>query len=97
YGNKCDAKFPGVSGSVVSSLDLGQFRASNGKSRAGDTCGSTGTHPCAIYDLDESGSIINSVDLGVFRGLNGKAPGPTCPTCPLTCQAGTAGTCGAIP
>jgi len=97
YGNKCDGKFPGVAGSLVSSLDLGQFRASNGHNRTGDNCGGTGTHPCAIYDLDENGTLINSVDLGVFRTLNGKTVGPKCPTCPLTCTSGTAGTCGPIP
>jgi hypothetical protein len=97
YGNKCDAKFPDTTGTLVGASDLGQFRASNGKSRTGDTCGTAGTHPCAIYDLDETGTVINSGDLGVFRSLNGKAPGPKCPTCPLTCSAGTAGTCGAIP
>ena len=97
YGNKCDAKFPDTSGTVVSSSDLGQFRASNGKSREGDTCGTAGTHPCAIYDLNEIGTVINAGDLGVFRLLEGKLPGPKCPTCPLTCAAGTAGTCGPIP
>jgi hypothetical protein len=97
YGNKCDAKFPDSSGSIVSSTDLGQFRTALGKSRAVDTCGTSGTHPCAIYDLDEVNAVINAADLGVFRNLAGKVIGPTCPTCPLACQAGTAGTCGAIP
>jgi len=93
YGNRCDAKFPGTTGAVVGSGDLGQFRASNGKSRTGDTCGTSGTEPCAIFDLDETGTVINAGDLGVFRALNGKVPGPKCATCPLTCTAGTAGTC----
>ena len=81
----------------MGAADLGQFRTAIGKSRTVDSCGTAGTHPCAIYDLDESGAVINASDLGVFRSLNGKAPGPKCPTCPLACQAGTAGTCGAIP
>jgi len=97
YGNRCDAKFPGTTGTAVGAADLGQFRTAIGKSRTVDSCGTAGTHPCAIYDLDESGAVINASDLGVFRSLNGKAPGPKCPTCPLACQAGTAGTCGAIP
>jgi hypothetical protein len=97
YGNKCDAKFPGNTGTVVNASDLAQFRTALGKSRTGDTCGTTGTHPCAIYDLDEANTIINASDLAAFRSLNGKAIGPTCPTCPLACQAGTAGTCGTIP
>jgi len=97
YGNKCDAKFPGVTGAVVNSGDLGQFRASLGKSRAGDTCGTTGTRPCAIFDLDEAGATISSSDLGAFRSLNGKVVGPKCPTCPIDCAAGTAGTCGPVP
>jgi hypothetical protein len=97
YGNKCDAKFPGTSGTLVGAGDLAQFRASNGKSRLNDNCGTAGTHPCAIFDLDETNTVIGAGDLAVFRSLNGKAPGPTCPTCPLTCEAGSAGTCGAIP
>ena len=68
-----------------------------GKNRTTDTCGTTGTRPCAIFDLDESSLLIGTPDLAVFRTLNGKAPGPKCPTCPLACNAGTAGTCGAIP
>jgi len=92
YGNRCDAKFAGSY--AVNSYDLGQFRASNGKPRSVDTCGTTGTRPCAIFDLDETGAVINSGDLGVFRLLNGKAPGPKCPTCPLACSAGVDGSCG---
>jgi hypothetical protein len=82
---------------VVSSADLGQMRASIGKSRTVSTCGTVGTHPCAIFDLDETGAIINAGDLGVFRALNGRLPGPKCASCPLPCQAGTAATCGLVP
>jgi hypothetical protein len=97
YGNKCDAKFPGVAGAVVSAGDLTQFRTALGKSVAGDNCGTVGTHPCAIYDLDETGLINSTGDLRQFRPLNGGPPGPKCPSCPLYCQAGTDGTCGPIP
>ncbi len=97
YGNKCDAKFPGVTGALVGSGDLAQFRPSNGRNRTLDTCGTTGTRPCAIFDLDESSLLIGSPDLSQYRLLNGKAPGPKCATCPLTCTAGASGTCGAIP
>jgi hypothetical protein len=97
YGNKCDGKFPGVTGSLVGPADLTQFRTANGKSRTGDNCGTTGTRPCAIFDLDEANALIGPADLTQFRALNAKAPGPRCPTCPLACVAGTAGTCGPIP
>ncbi|HTO68886.1 MAG TPA: thrombospondin type 3 repeat-containing protein [Myxococcota bacterium] len=98
YGNKCDGKFPGTLGTNVGASDLAQFRASNGKSRLNDNCGTVGTHPCAIFDLDEGAAAsIGAPDLAQFRALNGKAPGPKCPTCPLTCTSGTAGTCGPIP
>ena len=53
-------KFPGVTGLVVSTGDLTQWRAANSKSRTGDTCGTTGTRPCAIYDLDEAGLFISN-------------------------------------
>ena len=48
YGTKCDGKFQETTGVVVGAGDLAQFRASNGKLRTGDTCGTKGTHPCAI-------------------------------------------------
>jgi len=97
YGNKCDAKFPGVSGLTVNSGDLTEFRASNSKNRTTDTCGTAGTHPCAIWDLDETGLTISTGDLTQFRLLNVKPPGPKCPACPLYCESGTAGACGPIP
>ena len=93
YGNKCDAKFPGVAGNSVSGADLTQFRASNGQPRDGDTCGTNGSRPCAIFDLDETANSISGNDLSRFRSLNGIPPGPKCPSCPLACTPGTAGTC----
>jgi len=97
YGNKCDAKFPGVPGLTVNTGDLTAFRASNAKNRTTDTCGTTGTQPCAIWDLDETGLTINTGDLAQFRLLNTRPPGPKCPSCPLACTAGTAGACPATP
>ena len=78
---------------LVGSGDLTQFRASNGKNRTLDTCGTLGTRPCAIYDLDEASLLLGTPDLTQFRTLNGKAPGPKCATCPLVCTAGTTGSC----
>jgi hypothetical protein len=98
YGNKCDAKFPGTTGAAVGTGDLTQFRAAFNKSRALDTCGTVGTHPCAIFDLDEgTAAAIGTPDLTQFRALFNKLPGPKCPSCPLTCEAGSSGTCGPIP
>jgi hypothetical protein len=97
YGNACDAKFPGVAGTFVGAGDLTQFRTANTKNRTIDTCGTSGTRPCAIFDLDEANLIIGATDLNRFRLLNGKLPGPKCAACPLQCDAGTSGTCGAIP
>jgi hypothetical protein len=77
--------------------DLAQLRTANAKSRTGDNCGTTGTRPCAIFDLDETNALIGPADLAQLRLLNGKAPGPKCTSCPLTCTAGTAGTCGPVP
>ncbi|MFI5317135.1 MAG: hypothetical protein ACHQ6T_15650, partial [Myxococcota bacterium] len=100
YGNKCDAKFPGTAGTLVGNPDLAQFRASFNKSRTGDTCGTSGTMPCAIFDLDEgSAALIGNPDLAQFRSLFNKVPGPKCAACgvdftKLPCQAGTAATCG---
>jgi hypothetical protein len=93
YGNRCDAKFPGVTGSIVHAGDLVQFRASSGKNRTSDTCGSSGTQPCAIFDLDETTTLIGAGDTTVFRQLNGKTVGPKCAACPLACQPGAQGSC----
>jgi hypothetical protein len=94
YGNKCDAKFPGTAGQAVGTACKAQFDASWNKSRASDTCGTSGTMPCAIFDLDEgSAQAIGTPDKAVFDSLWNKLPGPKCPTCPLTCAAGSAGTC----
>ena len=92
YGNRCDADFT-PTGSFVGSADRVQLRASLGKSRTVDTCGTTGTEPCARYDLDEAADLIGSGDVMQFRLLTGKAAGPKCPTCPLACTPGTAGSC----
>ena len=92
YGNICDANFTS-GGSVVGSTDLAQLRASEGKSRASDTCGTSGTEPCGRYDLDEVSDSIGSGDLAQFRLLSGAPAGPKCPACPLACTAGTAGNC----
>jgi hypothetical protein len=92
YGNKCDADFT-PTGVLVGSADLSQFRASNGKNRTGDTCGTIGTRPCAIFDLDELSTLISSGDLTVFRTLNGKAPGPDLVPGPMPCSAGANGSC----
>ena len=98
FGNKCDGKFPGTTGAAVGTPDLTQFRASFNKARSGDTCGTVGTHPCAIFDLDEgAAAAIGTPDLTQFRTLFNKLPGPKCAACPLPCTAGTAGTCGPIP
>ena len=98
YGNKCDGKFPGIVGIAPGNQDLAQLRASFGKSRTGDTCGTSGTMPCAIFDLDEGpAAAIGNPDLAVFRTLFGRVPGPKCPTCPLHCDQGGAGNCAALP
>jgi len=93
YGNRCDGKFTTGTGTVVGAGDLAELRASLGKSRTVDVCGTSGTRPCAIFDLDETTAVNGAGDLALFRSLNGKLPGPTCPTCPLTCTAGASGTC----
>jgi hypothetical protein len=100
YGNKCDADFT-PAGANVGTLDIAQFNASNGKSRLTDVCGTSGTQPCARYDLDESAAlnigtpdraVLNTL-LGLPAGGHSPAGSGKCPTCPLTCVAGSAGSC----
>ncbi len=92
FGNACDADFT-PSGLFVATADLAELRSSLGQNRALDTCGTLGTRPCAIFDLDESSHVIGTPDLSRFRALSGQPPGPTCPTCPLSCSAGPNGSC----
>ena len=87
YGNKCDGKFPGVSGLFVSNGDLIEWRTANTKNRTLDQCGTAGTHPCAIYDLDETGLFISNGDLIQWRTLNTKAAGSQVPGMPA-CMRG---------
>jgi hypothetical protein len=95
YGNKCDADFT-PTGALVGSGDLAQYRASSGKSRIGDTCGTTVLRPCAIFDVDETSTVIGSGDLARFRALSGKAAGPV-PDLSAAVPAGDRRTCGPIP
>jgi CSLREA domain-containing protein len=101
-GNKCDAKFVGAPTASVGALDLAQFRASSGESRALDTCGTTNIRPCAIFDLDENTTAANAIgalDLARFRALSGLPPGPKCAGCTgaasaeLPCTNGLTGSC----
>jgi len=101
-GTRCDAKFVGAATSVVGALDLNQYRASAGKSRDTDLCGTIGTRPCAIFDLDENTSTANTIgalDLNRFRALSGFTPGPRCALCTgtgsaqLPCTSGPNGSC----
>ena len=100
FGNKCDADFTPAAGGLVGSGDLVQFRASNGRSRTVDICGTTGNQPCASFDLDETSMLIGSGDLAQYRLLSAHPAGPKCPTCgppypnpALPCMAGSAGSC----
>ncbi|HTO55723.1 MAG TPA: hypothetical protein VMR50_20230 [Myxococcota bacterium] len=98
FGNVCDGDFPGTSqGGNVGPADTAQYRTALGKSRATDTCGSTGTRPCAIFDIDlnDTGATTNigPADTARYRLLLGFPAGPKCAACPLPCEAGPSGTC----
>ena len=93
YGNACDAKFTTL-GLLVGPGDLTQLRASGGNARTEDTCGTTGTRPCAIFGTWTGlNALIGTADLARFRLLANKPPGPKCPLCPLACTAGSDGSC----
>jgi hypothetical protein len=106
YGNVCDGKFPGTSGTNVGPADTAQYKASVGHSRLNDDCGTpagSGTKPCAIFDLNlgqntDGVNNIGPADTARYKQLLGLAPGPKCALCTgnsaaLPCQAGTAGSC----
>jgi hypothetical protein len=97
FGNICDGDFD--NSGATTAADSAQYKASIGKAKVLDTCGTAGTRPCAIFDLNSANSTessttgISAADTGQYKLLIGSAPGPRCPTCPLTCTAGTTGTC----
>jgi hypothetical protein len=97
YGNVCDANFPGSLAVNVTAADLALFKASIGRDRETDTCGTpagSGTLPCAIFDLDEGTAMgISAADTARFKLLIGAPPGPRCASCPLECESGPAGAC----
>jgi FG-GAP repeat protein/thrombospondin type 3 repeat protein len=98
FGNVCDADFPGTSqGGNVGPADTAQFKTAVGKSRASDVCGTSGTTPCAVFDIDlnDTGATTNigPADTARYKLLLGHPAGPKCAACPLPCTAGTSGTC----
>ncbi len=95
FGNKCDADFalPGFGLGYVGDEDLAEIQPSIGKSTAADTCGTSGSRPCAIFDLDEAGTSIDGADMTRFQALQNMLNGPTCGACPLRCEAGPQGHC----
>jgi N-acetylneuraminic acid mutarotase len=96
YGNQCDADFPNTSqGGNVGPADTAQLKASIGKDRKTDTCGTSHSLPCAIFDLlIDTADNIGPADTAVFRTKLGHPPGPKCPSCPLPCESGPQGSCG---
>jgi hypothetical protein len=92
YGNICDGKFPGTSGTNASQADLDQLNASVGKDRSGLNCGNPPNQRCAYFDLSEADDLITLTDPLVFQlfNMNGAPPGPRCASCGnfslLTCS-----------
>ncbi len=81
FGNQCDAKY--VGGAVVGGADLAELFASFNQARDGSTCGTSGSDPCAAFDLDNAGAFISGGDLRTAFGLFNQQPGPACDACPL--------------
>jgi len=104
YGNVCDGKFVDQ-GTVVGPGDTAQYKASVGRDRRTNTCGTSGTLPCAIFDLnldqnDDGITTIGPEDTARYKLLVGSEPGPKCDLCtgsgaasPLGCKAGANASC----
>jgi hypothetical protein len=97
YGNPCDGKFTS-SGVAVGPTDTAQYKASLGHDRTTDTCGTSHTMPCAIFDLNvgqntDGVNSISPVDTARYKLLLGLPAGPKCTSCPLPCEPGAQGTC----
>jgi hypothetical protein len=102
FGNVCDGDFPGTTGGNVGPADTAQYKASLTKARTGDTCGTLGTVPCAIFDLNlthntDGVTNIGPADTARFKQLLSVPAGPKCAACTgsgtLACQAGATGSC----
>lgn len=107
YGNVCDGDF--TQSNATTAADTTQYKASLGDLKAGDTCGTAGNRPCAIFDInsgnstESAGGGIGAADTARYKILLGNAPGPRCSTyCtgaasgPLACNAGKEGSCGTV-
>ena len=99
FGNPCDGDFPGTSqGGNLNAADTAQYKASAGRDRTTDTCGTSHTVPCAVFDLNlgqntDGVNNINAADTARFKLLAGRPAGPKCASCPLPCEAGAQGMC----
>jgi hypothetical protein len=103
YGNICDGDFGNNATTTIA--DTNQYKASLGETKQDDTCGTTNTRPCAIFDINSGNSTessatgANNADTARYKLLLGNAPGPRCAACtgtgsaPLPCQAGALGNC----
>ncbi|HTO06683.1 MAG TPA: thrombospondin type 3 repeat-containing protein [Myxococcota bacterium] len=102
FGNVCDGDFNN-SGGNVNAGDTAQYKASVNHDRTTDTCGTAGTRPCAIFDLDlgqntNNTANINAADTNRYKALVNLPAGPKCALCTgnsaqLPCQNGANGTC----
>ncbi|MGH7291612.1 MAG: thrombospondin type 3 repeat-containing protein, partial [Myxococcota bacterium] len=104
FGNVCDGDFATTASVNVNGADTTQYKTAIGKSRTGDTCGTTGARPCAIFDVNQTQNTdgignIQGADTSRYKTFIGFPPGPKCAACtgtgsvPLPCSAGTTGDC----
>jgi len=89
FGNVCDADFPGTSqGGTVNAADTAQYKASVTHDRTTNTCGTSHTARCAVFDLNlgqntDNVNNINASDTARYKLLVGLPAGPKCAACPL--------------
>jgi hypothetical protein len=80
FGNHCDADFNNDA-AIVNTTDFTAFKMSFGGRRSKAECGTGGTQPCDIYDLDGFSMAIDTADLVRFKDLFGAKRGPKCAQC----------------
>ena len=95
-GNRCDFKYAGNAGTLISGIDVSDMRASVFTDLSLSTCGTSGDKICAQFDHDELGGLVAPSDVGLLRNRTFTPNGPSCGAAcdPLASPLGFSGTIG---
>jgi hypothetical protein len=91
-GNACDFDYD-QAGSIITSSDFNEAKASVGRLRSSRTCGTSHTRSCAIFDHDGAGASITASDFNAAKAQVGR---PRAPHCGAACTPPFDGSMGKV-